>query len=142
MIHFIFVLYRKQVLLCYICFSLCTCSYLLIPNEEQHNICSYFSVAIVPLQKIQNVDIVLQGSEWPMFCRNIDSFPFRQISGARYVQFLAKVMPKNFVDFGMTCARKVGHIECPGFAGTRIKRCSGMKLVFIIIFPLFQNADD
>ena len=31
--------------------------------------------------------------EWPMFCRNVDSFPFRQISGSRFVHFLAKVMP-------------------------------------------------
>ena len=44
-------------------------------------------------------------SEWPMFCRNVDSFPFRQISGAPYVHFLAKVMPKISVIFGMTCAR-------------------------------------
>ena len=44
-------------------------------------------------------------SEWPMFCRNVDSFPFRQISGAPYVHFLAKVMPKNSMIFGMTCAK-------------------------------------
>jgi hypothetical protein len=43
-------------------------------------------------------------SEWPMFCRNVDSFPFRQISGALFVQFVAKVMPKFSVNFGMTCA--------------------------------------
>ena len=42
-------------------------------------------------------------AEWPMFCRNIDSFPFRQISGARFVHFLAKVLPKFSVNFGMTC---------------------------------------
>ena len=81
---------------------------------------------------------IFQGYEWPMFCWNVDSFPFRQISGARYVQFFAKVMPKNFVDFGMTCARKVGHIECPEFAETEIKRCFGMKLVFLIIFSFFR----
>ena len=52
--------------------------------------------------------------------------------------FFAKVMPKFFVDFSMTCARKVGHIECPGFVGTEIKRCSGMKFVFIIIFLFFR----
>ena len=44
-------------------------------------------------------------SEWPMFCRNVDSFLFLQISGAPYVHFLAKVMPKISVIFGMTCAR-------------------------------------
>ena len=44
-------------------------------------------------------------SEWPMFCRSVDSFPFWQISGARYVLFLAKVMPDFSVNFGMTCAR-------------------------------------
>ena len=44
-------------------------------------------------------------SERPMFCRNVDSFPFRQISGAPYVHFLAKVMPKFSVNFGMTSAR-------------------------------------
>ena len=43
-------------------------------------------------------------AEWPMFCRNVDSFPFRQISGSRFVHFLAKVMPKFSVNFGMTCA--------------------------------------
>ena len=61
-----------------------------------------------------------QGYEWPMFCRNVNSFPFRQILGTRYVQFFAKVMPKHFVDFGMTCARKVGHIECLGFAELKL----------------------
>jgi hypothetical protein len=40
------------------------------------------------------------------FAQNVDSFLFRQISGARYVLFLAKVMPKFSVNFGMTCARK------------------------------------
>ena len=44
-------------------------------------------------------------AEWPMFCRNVDSFPFRQISGSRFVHFLAKVMSKFFVNFGMTCAK-------------------------------------
>ena len=29
-------------------------------------------------------------SEWPMFCRSVDSFPFRQISGAQYVLFLQR----------------------------------------------------
>ena len=43
-------------------------------------------------------------AEWPMFCWNVDSFLFRQISGARFVHFLAKVMPKFFVNFSMTCA--------------------------------------
>ena len=43
-------------------------------------------------------------AEWPMFCRNVDSFPFRQISGSRFVHFLAKLMPKFSVNFGMTCA--------------------------------------
>ena len=42
--------------------------------------------------------------ECPMFCRNVDSFPFRQISGSRFVHFLVKVMPKFSVNFGMTCA--------------------------------------
>ena len=41
------------------------------------------------------------------FAGNVDSFPFRQISGALYVHFLAKVMPKFSVNFGMTCARKL-----------------------------------
>jgi hypothetical protein len=48
----------------------------------------------------------MQGSEGPMFCRNVDLFPFRQISGSRYVHFLAKVMPKFTVNFDMTCATK------------------------------------
>ena len=43
-------------------------------------------------------------AEWSMFFRNVDSFPFRQISGSRFVHFLAKVMPKFSVNFGMTCA--------------------------------------
>ena len=43
-------------------------------------------------------------AEWPMFCRNVDSFSFRQISGARFVHIVAKVMPKFSVNFGMTCA--------------------------------------
>ena len=43
-------------------------------------------------------------AEWPMFFRNVDSFPFREISGSRFVHFLAKVMPKISVNFGMTCA--------------------------------------
>ena len=33
------------------------------------------------------------GTWVPMFCRNVDSFPFRQISGTPYVLKLAKVMP-------------------------------------------------
>ena len=37
-------------------------------------------------------------AECPMFCRNVDSFLFRQISGSRFVHFLAKVMPKFFVN--------------------------------------------
>ena len=41
------------------------------------------------------------------FAGNVDSFPFRQISGALYVHFLPKVMPKISVNFGMTCARKL-----------------------------------
>ena len=41
------------------------------------------------------------------FAGNVDSFPFRQISGALYVHFLAKVMPKFSMNFGMTCARKL-----------------------------------
>ena len=49
------------------------------------------------------IDVIC--SEWPMFCRNVDSFPFWQILGAPYVHFLAKVMPKISVIFGMTCAR-------------------------------------
>ena len=43
-------------------------------------------------------------AEWPIFCRNVDSFLFRQISGSRFVHFLAKVLPKFSVNFGMTCA--------------------------------------
>ena len=35
----------------------------------------------------------------PMFCRNVDSFPFRQILGTPYVLKLAKVMPNFSVDF-------------------------------------------
>ena len=41
------------------------------------------------------------------FAGNVDSFPFQQISGALYVHFLAKVMPKFSVNFGLTCARKL-----------------------------------
>ena len=43
-------------------------------------------------------------AEWPMCCRNVDSFLFRQILGSRFVHFLAKVMPKCSMNFGMTCA--------------------------------------
>ena len=47
----------------------------------------------------------MQGSEQgPMFCRNVDLFPFRQILGSWYVHFLAKVMPNFSVNFDMTCA--------------------------------------
>ena len=38
------------------------------------------------------------------FAGNVDSLPFRQISGALYVHFLAKVMPKFPVNKGMICA--------------------------------------
>ena len=30
-------------------------------------------------------------------------------------------MPKISVDFGVTCSRKVGHIECPKFVETGVK---------------------
>ena len=43
-------------------------------------------------------------AEWPVFCQNVDSFLFGQISGSRFVHFLAMVMPKFSVNFGMTCA--------------------------------------
>ena len=43
-------------------------------------------------------------SEWPMFCRSVDSFLFRQISAAQFVHFLVMVMPKFSVNFGMICA--------------------------------------
>ena len=39
--------------------------------------------------------------ELPMFRRNVDSFPFRRISGTPAWPFLAKVMPKFFVNFGV-----------------------------------------
>jgi hypothetical protein len=56
--------------------------------------------------KVNPLHISSNDIKRPMFCRNVDSFPFRQISGARYVLFLAKVMPKFSVNFGITCARK------------------------------------
>ena len=43
-------------------------------------------------------------AEWPMFCRNVDSFLFWQISGSQFVHFLAKLMPKFSMNFGMTFA--------------------------------------
>ena len=43
-----------------------------------------------------------------MFCRNVDSFPSRQISGTRYFVSLAKVMPEFFMNFSMTCATMSG----------------------------------
>ena len=41
------------------------------------------------------------------FAGDVESFPFQKISGALYVHFLAKVMPKFSVNFSMTCARKL-----------------------------------
>jgi len=38
-------------------------------------------------------------------------------SGTPYVPFLAKVMPKNFVNFGITLL-KIGHMICEMSAGT------------------------
>ena len=75
----------------------------------------YANSSIVFAHAICNIEVVrlcpsglllFPGNEekWPMFCRNVDSFPFRQISGALFVQFVAKVMPKFSVNFGMTCA--------------------------------------
>ena len=68
-------------------------------------------------------------SEWPMFRRNVDSFPFRWISGARYVHFLAKVMPKFQGNFGMTC--KVG-ISSAGIC------CDGNETAFQQTIDLFH----
>ena len=68
--------------------------------------CHIWTCDVLDMSYLENDDYV-QGkwSEWPMFHRDIDSFPFRWISGARYVHFLAKVMPKFPVNFCMTCAR-------------------------------------
>ena len=50
-------------------------------------------------------------AEWPMFCRNVDSFPFQQNSGSRFVHFLAKVMPKFSTNSDISSARDLPHRE-------------------------------
>ena len=55
-------------------------------------------------------------AEWPMFCRNVDSFPFRQISGSRFVHFFSKGHAEIFREFRHDLCYKLGHIECLGFA--------------------------
>jgi hypothetical protein len=64
----------------------------------------YLFIEVVRLYSSGLLLFVENEAEWPMFCRNVDSFPFRQISGALVVQFVAKVMPKFSVNLGMTCA--------------------------------------
>ena len=54
-------------------------------------------------------------AEWPMFCRNIDSFLFRQISGARCPLF-SKDHAEIFCEFRHDLCYKLGHIACPWFA--------------------------
>ena len=63
-------------------------------------------IFLLKLFDCAQVALIFPGNdaEWPMFCRNVDSFLFRQISGSRFVHFLAKVMPKFSMNFGMSCA--------------------------------------
>ena len=45
-------------------------------------------------------------------------------------------MPKISVDFGVTCARKVGHIDCPKFVETGVKfvKTKNLPEVFLSYF--------
>ena len=54
--------------------------------------------------------------------------------------FLANVMLKISVDFSVTCARKIGHIECSKFVKTGVKWFFGIKLLFIITFVIFLEC--
>ena len=58
-------------------------------------------------------------------------FCFRKFQALAMSISLAKVMPNFFVDFGMTCARKVGHVEFPRFVEMGIKRYFDVKLLLI-----------
>ena len=66
--------------------------------------CYIFSLKLLDCAQVVALLFPGNDAEWPMFCRNVVSFLFQQISGSRFVQFLAKVMPKFSVNFGMTCA--------------------------------------
>ena len=63
-------------------------------------------------------------SKRPMFCRNVDSFPFRRISGAPYVHFFSKGHAKIFREFQHDLCYKLGQFECPQFAATEMNQHS------------------
>ena len=88
---------------------LATHKYLSLPNDQRllllgPPISSEIDIEVVRLCPSGLLLFLGNEAEWPMFCQNVDSFPFRQNSGSRFVHFLAKVMLKFSVNFGMTCA--------------------------------------
>nr|BAK01676.1 predicted protein [Hordeum vulgare subsp. vulgare] len=77
-------------------------------------------------------------SSGPCFARNVDSFPFPQISHARFCPLLTKVI-LIFFEFRNDLCYKIGHIECPAFAAP------GMNVPvkhrpFMTLFILFSQA--
>ena len=76
-------------------------------------------------------------AEWPMFCRNVDLFPFRQILGSRFVHFFSKSHAQIFREFRHDLCYKLGHIECPGFSapGRSQRSCKTIGL-FMSLFIL------
>ena len=81
--------------------------------------------------------------EWPMFCRNVDSFLFRQISGSRFVHFFIKSHAEIFREFRHDLCYKLGHIECPGFAAPgRSQRSWKAYALFMSLFILLGQVID
>ena len=59
----------------------------------------YLYIEVVRLCPSALLLIAGNDSEWPMFCRNVDSFPFQQVSGPPYDHFFSKGHAEIFREF-------------------------------------------